>query len=645
MVYLLCYKKSNQKVQMLLFLAFYIVNAHKSSKCSAGTPIIVATKGRIDHGEFSECSEFTGSLIIPKSIQIIGNHAFYKCTGFDSTLTIPDSVISIGNYAFAECSGFKGTLTIPDSVTKIGEYAFYKCSGFTNLQFETSSLQTINKYVFAECTGFKGILTIPEYLLKIEDFAFSGCSGFNGLDTSHFITHIGNSAFNGCALMTGTLTIPKYVKSIGTNAFSATIFTQIIYNGQSEPNCTDSVGLGGNQVIEVKSKYQSTKFCRNSIKIKKVSQKVTNSSSFNFCESQNNVFYLGIIATLSLITIVEFVILCKKSSYSKSEKVTLLKEIEKHKKEKASLQKKCTKLESKDKKKAETIAMNEPVFFDVETIEKMTEIESLGYGAQSEVFKVSREEFFALKKLRVLPRTIETDNANFEKMKKFFSEYEFLSSLNHPNIIKTYGFCLGDSGHSPSILLQFCPYNLTDLVKKLNEIERITIIFEISLAMNKVHESHVIHRDLKPENILLDDQKHVKLSDFGISCLIDPEKQTRSQTGGVGTLLFMAPELLRNSKKYSQKVDVYSFGVVVFYILTNGGYPDISIVDAGSGKKAEIPDCVNKVSRDLISSCWSSEEDDRPSFAQIIELIKRNNFMLIDGIERKIPQIKNFLKV
>ena len=75
----------------------------------------------------------------------------------------------------------------------------------------------------------------------------------------------------------------------------------------------------------------------------------------------------------------------------------------------------------------------------------------------------------------------------------------------------------------------------------------------------------------------------VRISDFGISKLMTAEEQ--SMTGGVGTQKFMAPEIL-NEEEYNEKVDVYSFGVVLFFILSHGEMPKITIIQVGNGRKS-----------------------------------------------------------
>ena len=99
-----------------------------------------------------------------------------------------------------------------------------------------------------------------------------------------------------------------------------------------------------------------------------------------------------------------------------------------------------------------------------------------------------------------------SDSESFKNLQHLLQEYEILVLLNHRNIIRTFGFCFGDENHSPSILLQFCPNNLKDVAKDMEDFEKVCAIYEICNGMNTVHEANLIHRDLKPENILIDEK-------------------------------------------------------------------------------------------------------------------------------------------
>ena len=188
---------------------------------------------------FFSCSDLTGTLTIPSSVNSIGYRAFYGCTGFDGTLTIGNSVTTIGEYAFYSCSGFTGGLTIPNSVTTIGDGAFYYCRGFTGSLTLGNSLTTIGQGAFWNCSGFTGSLTIPNSVTTISDRAFQSC-GFESLTLSNSLTTIGYKAFWNCAAFTGSLIIPNSVTSIGDQAFSKCWFITSLTIGASVTSIGES---------------------------------------------------------------------------------------------------------------------------------------------------------------------------------------------------------------------------------------------------------------------------------------------------------------------------------------------------------------------------------------------------------------------
>lgn len=325
----------------------------------------------------------------------------------------------------------------------------------------------------------------------------------------------------------------------------------------------------------------------------------------------------------------------KKSIQSKN------KEIEHLKKSNEIQKKKIDELQLKLKEKSEDIKPSHPKkldIIDINDIDKIKKITKIGRGAMAKVYKVCKEQIYAMKVINLEICRDENDdeeshqNLDFKKMKKFFQEYEILIQLNHPNIIQTYGFCFGDENNKPFILLEYCPYNLSKIVKTLEKEEQISIIMEICDAMRYVHQAGIIHRDLKLENILLDNEKHVRISDFGISTLIKLESESMGRTQMTGTLRFMAPELILEKTDYDEKVDVYSFGIVVYLILTKGEYPKISIGDTANGKMAALPSTISQFSQDLIKKCWSFEAKNRPSFNEIYQLIQSNKNKIIHNL-------------
>lgn len=231
-------------------------------------------------------------------------------------------------------------------------------------------------------------------------------------------------------------------------------------------------------------------------------------------------------------------------------------------------------------------------------------------------------------------------SVDFELIRQLCMECEILNNFNHPNIVKVYGFYNGDKNHCPAILLEYCKSNLEKVINLLDNADIVAIIYEICLAMKYVHSKKIIHRDLKMRNILIDSNKHVKICDFGIAKAIDMTILT-SMTHNVGTFAFMAPEVFACGEKYTEKVDEYAFGVILYFCVTNGKYPKYS--GPGNYDKLDLPRSINKVSANIIKTCWSYSPEKRPSFAQILKYIVDNKFMLFDGIENEIPKIKQQL--
>ena len=88
-----------------------------------------------------------------------------------------------------------------------------------------------------------------------------------------------------------------------------------------------------------------------------------------------------------------------------------------------------------------------------------------------------------------------------------------------------------------------------------------------------MHSNNIVHRDIKSDNILTNKEGEVKLADFGYSAQLTTERDARSSK--VGTVCWMAPELIKGERRYDTKVDIWSFGIFAME-LANGDPPYIS---------------------------------------------------------------------
>lgn len=150
---------------------------------------------------------------------------------------------------------------------------------------------------------------------------------------------------------------------------------------------------------------------------------------------------------------------------------------------------------------------------------------------------------------------------------RFETEIETLRKLNHPNIVRLFGFGQQDD------LLYFA-MELVDGSSLEEELLRgrrfdwreVTCIgIEVCRALRHAHDRGVIHRDIKPANLLLARDNRVKLSDFGIARLFGITGVTAA--GNVlGTIEYMAPEQV-DSRPATPRTDLYSLGGVFFALL------------------------------------------------------------------------------
>ena len=266
----------------------------------------------------------------------------------------------------------------------------------------------------------------------------------------------------------------------------------------------------------------------------------------------------------------------------------------------------------------------------------------IGDGAQSNVYKVYQDErkYYAKKEFN-------SQTFTQKDIQRFLQESEILFILRHPCIVKVYGFNYGDETNSASMILSFEKNSLEDSInnKSLTNEEKSRIAVEIVLGMRFVHSKNFIHRDLKPSNILLSKNGHVRISDFGLA---KDDSLKESMTKGIGTIRFMAPELLRDEDgelSYNNSVDVYAFGIILFFIVI-GSYPPFNLMKIAKGEMPKMPDSMAKWVRDLINNCFCFNPDERPSFQEVFEIMKSNNFDLfadVDGgklTQKKKTQLK-----
>ncbi|DAZ92469.1 TPA: hypothetical protein N0F65_012699 [Lagenidium giganteum] len=258
----------------------------------------------------------------------------------------------------------------------------------------------------------------------------------------------------------------------------------------------------------------------------------------------------------------------------------------------------------------------------------------LGNGGFGDVWLVTYRgmQLLASKRIRQREMTIPI-------MTDFIREISLSARLNHPHIIKFVGVAWSVEANLQA-LFEYAEQG--DLRTWLAETDpepwnatKIGIACDIIDALEYVHslQPALVHRDLKSRNVLLFDSMRAKLCDFGVSRF---QSTQATMTAGVGTLLWIAPEVISGNQSYNEKADIYSFGVVISELDTHElpyqelksdtgeKLPEVAVihrVGLGHLSPSFSPTCPSPILR-LATQCLSFNPLNRPSAAEVADTLR-----------------------
>ncbi|MBW2277089.1 MAG: protein kinase, partial [Deltaproteobacteria bacterium] len=205
---------------------------------------------------------------------------------------------------------------------------------------------------------------------------------------------------------------------------------------------------------------------------------------------------------------------------------------------------------------------------------RLTEL--IGKGGMGAVFAA---EHTVLSK-RVAVKLLHPEYAgDSEIVARFVREAQAASAIGHPNIIEVHD--VGEDDGATFIVMELLEgTSLSALIKRQGRLDPehvVAIARQIADALIAAHDKGVVHRDLKADNVFLTYDprlgEQVKLLDFGISKVVEPDGAELTQTGAVlGTPHYMAPEQVRGEKGVDARIDVWALGVMIYQMLT-GEFP------------------------------------------------------------------------
>ena len=189
----------------------------------------------------------------------------------------------------------------------------------------------------------------------------------------------------------------------------------------------------------------------------------------------------------------------------------------------------------------------------------------IGHGGMSEVYEaldIINRRVVAVKMIR---EEVMKNPINF---KRFQNEATIAASLRHINIVQVFDH--GTIEGRPYIINEYVNgptlKDVLDLNNKLSLQEAISVMLQLTSALQYAHSRGVVHRDVKPQNLFMMPDGLIKLGDFGIaeSENVVNEEGTKDI---IGSVHYLAPEI-STGKPASPQSDIYAAGVTFFELIT-----------------------------------------------------------------------------
>jgi serine/threonine protein kinase len=203
-------------------------------------------------------------------------------------------------------------------------------------------------------------------------------------------------------------------------------------------------------------------------------------------------------------------------------------------------------------------------------------LDRLGEGGMGVVFKARHKLMDRLVAIKLLTPRL---SSRPDLARRFHREIQTQSKLAHPTIVTA--FDAGEVRGSLYLVMEYVDgENLAELVRSrgpFSPVEALGIARQAALGLAFAHRLGVIHRDVKPQNLLLDRSGRLKILDFGLARLNLPDDDSDSGDNAseltmagqiMGTVDYMAPEQVDDSRGVDGRSDIYSLGCTLHFLLS-----------------------------------------------------------------------------
>ncbi|XP_023955744.1 serine/threonine-protein kinase Nek4 isoform X2 [Chrysemys picta bellii] len=271
-------------------------------------------------------------------------------------------------------------------------------------------------------------------------------------------------------------------------------------------------------------------------------------------------------------------------------------------------------------------------------------LRAVGKGSYGEVSLVRHRQDnrqYVIKKLNL-------KHASSRERKAAEQEAQLLSQLKHPNIVTYRESWEGEDGLL-YIVMGFCEGG--DLYHKLKEQKGkplpenqvVEWFVQIAMALQYLHEKHILHRDLKTQNVFLTRTNIIKVGDLGIARVLENQYDMASTL--IGTPYYMSPELFSN-KPYNYKSDVWALGCCVYEMATlkhafNAKDMNSLVYRIIEGKLPPMPKDYSPQLAELIRTMLSKKPEERPNVKSILRqpYIKRQISLFLEATKASAASV------
>ncbi|KAM7423315.1 hypothetical protein PAMA_011055 [Pampus argenteus] len=235
---------------------------------------------------------------------------------------------------------------------------------------------------------------------------------------------------------------------------------------------------------------------------------------------------------------------------------------------------------------------------------------------------------------RDIPVALKTLKAGYsEKQKRdFLAEASIMAQFDHPNVIRLEGVVT--QSKPVMIITEYMENGSLDSFLRRHDgqftiIQLVGLLRGIAAGMTYLSDLGYIHRDLAARNILVNSNLVCKVSDFGLSRVLEDDPDAAYTTsGGKIPIRWTAPEAIAY-RKFSSSSDVWSYGVVMWEVMSYGERPYWNLTNRDVIKSVEegyrlpAPMGCPAALHTLMLDCWQKDRNERPRFCQIVTVLDK----------------------